>query len=223
MTLSNEEMPPSHPDLVGLSAFVDGRLADDERREWVAHLSLCAECRAILATLARGRDDVDAVAGLEQAPRMAFYRAMVWLPIAATLTVATMAGVAVWRANSVSELSAPAESTAPIPSPAAPAKPPPQQSVPAQTPSPPVSQLPIDPGVTLRRGGDRVVEGKTFRLVAGEWIDAAYDPFAVLPVEIVEGDALRSSTLVRVPALTPFAALGSRVTVVHDGVVYRFR
>ena len=59
--------------------------------------------------------------------------------------------------------------------------------------------------------------------MAGEWIDTAFDPFDVLPVEIIEGAEMRSSTLVRVPALTPFAALGARVTVVHDGVVYRFR
>ena len=67
------------------------------------------------------------------------------------------------------------------------------------------------------------MNGKTFRLVAGEWIDSAYDPPALLPVRDLVGPDARTDVLARIPALAPYAALGANVTVVHEGVVYRFR
>lgn len=73
------------------------------------------------------------------------------------------------------------------------------------------------------RGGNRVVGDRSFHLVAGEWIDAAYDPLGLLPVEVIDGPEARAAVVTRVPALTPFAALGARVVVVQEGVVYRFR
>jgi hypothetical protein len=63
--------------------------------------------------------------------------------------------------------------------------------------------------------------GKTFRLVAGEWVDSDYDPLSLLPVETVSAST-RASLLDRMPELKPYAALGPNVLVVHRGVVYRF-
>lgn len=68
-----------------------------------------------------------------------------------------------------------------------------------------------------------MVNGKMFRLVAGEWIDSAYDPVALLPVQDIAGPDARTSLLERMPSLAQYAALGPRVIVVFEGVVYRFR
>jgi hypothetical protein len=59
-------------------------------------------------------------------------------------------------------------------------------------------------------------------MVAGEWIDADYDRLTGLPEVEVTADSDRRALLARIPALVPYAALGSRVTVVHAGTVYRF-
>jgi Ca-activated chloride channel family protein len=67
------------------------------------------------------------------------------------------------------------------------------------------------------------VAGKTFRLVFGEWIDADFDGSALLPEVSVSTPEERSALLARIPALVPYAALGERVLVVHDGTVYRFQ
>jgi len=72
------------------------------------------------------------------------------------------------------------------------------------------------------RGNERKVGAKTFRLVAGEWMDAAYDSLAGLDVVEVKTADDRVQLLRRMPALAPYSALGNRVTVVFDGVVYRF-
>ena len=72
------------------------------------------------------------------------------------------------------------------------------------------------------RGAERRVGDKRFRLVAGEWIDAAYDPMDARPVVAVTTPAERAVLLERLPALRPFADLGERVIVVHGGSVYKF-
>jgi hypothetical protein len=66
------------------------------------------------------------------------------------------------------------------------------------------------------------VAGKTFRLVFGEWVDADFDSAALLPELSVSTPEERSALLARIPALAPYAALGERVRVVHEGAVYRF-
>jgi len=68
-----------------------------------------------------------------------------------------------------------------------------------------------------------MINGKTFRLVAGEWIDSAYDPIALLPVQEIAGPEARAAVIARIPALAQYVALGSRVIVTHDGIVYQFR
>ena len=227
--MSNEEMGAPHPDLIGLAAFVDGRLSEAERRACVSHLAQCAECRAIVATYARGAapESGSGAAAASVAARPRFRGVPAWLPIAATLMLATTAAIAWWRMDAnVAPASPPSIApSAPSPSGPAPASPqpapPPSGVAPSQPASPSAPQTPdlIGP----RRSGERVVGGKTFRLVAGEWIDVAYDPLGLLKVENVEGPDARAAMLARLPALAEYAALGPRVTVVVDGTVYRFR
>jgi hypothetical protein len=81
----------------------------------------------------------------------------------------------------------------------------------------------MDPSLLIRRGGTRSVGGKTFRLVAGEWVDSAYDPALALATLYVRGDAERAALLSEKPGLRAYARMGPSVVVVFDGVVYRFQ
>jgi anti-sigma factor RsiW len=214
MALSKGEVMP-HPDLNALSAFIDGRLSEADRAGVVAHLSGCPECRAIVAAHARGQQS------------RARFRPALWLPIAATLALATTAALIVSRSDRAPEGPSPAPPIAAPPS-ATPADSAPQPSPPpASTAStPPASTVPppADPGsLAVRRGAVQQINGKTFRMVAGEWIDSAYDPLALWPVQEIAGAEARAALLARVPLLAPYAALGPRVTVAHDGAVYQFR
>lgn len=220
MALSKSEMI-SHPDLNAIAAFIDRRLSDADHAGVVAHLAGCAECRTLVAAHARGQMPVD-VQGQESAgPRSrSLFRPAIWLPIAATVALATTAALIVSRSDR--------SSIAPRPNP--PITPQPSQPPVDTTPqpsSPPASNAvptPADPGsLATRRGGVQQINGKTFRLVAGEWIDSAYDPLALLPVQEIAGADARTALLARVPLLAQYAALGSRVTVAHDGIVYQFR
>lgn len=44
-------MSAHEPDLIALSAYLDGELDSDERRRLDAHLAICAQCKARLAAL----------------------------------------------------------------------------------------------------------------------------------------------------------------------------
>src|SRR5689334_6039009 len=90
MALSKSEMI-SHPDLNALAAFIDRRLSEADHAEMVTHLVGCEECRALVAAHARGQMPV--AEGSESAgPRSRSpFRPAVWLPIAATLALATTA------------------------------------------------------------------------------------------------------------------------------------
>jgi anti-sigma factor RsiW len=223
-------MGESHPDLNALAAFIDQRLSEAERTAVIAHLAGCFDCRAVVAAHARGvgSTPVQADQPAGRGSRRGF-RPAVWLPIAATLTLATTAGLLVWR---IDRGSPPPAGRVPIVSePARPATTTPVPVVPeAQSPvqlPPPAPTATVPPGrpdpLATRRNAVRVVNGKTFRLVAGDWIDAAYDPPALLPLQEFVGPDARTEVLTRIPALAPYAALGANVTVVHEGVVYRFR
>ena len=132
---------------------------------------------------------------------------------------------AVAPAPSAPGSASPATSERPLPSASespVPASPPAGVTAPAPNPAP-VSPASGSGSRGPTRGGTRVVGDRTFRLVAGEWIDAAYDPLGLLPVEVIDGQEARAAVVTRVPALAPYAALGARVVVVQEGVVYRFR
>ena len=208
MALSKDEMRSPHPDLNALAAFIDHRLSEADRTVCIDHLNECAECRTLLATYARGT---------EVRPRL---RGMTtWLPLAATLALVTTAGVMVWRMTPSPGITGPASPTTSPPLPTPPTLAEPQQ--------PPTSPAPVRPNPAANspgptRSGERIVGGRVFQLVAGEWIDSRYDPLGLLPVVEIDA-AARADFLTRVPALAPYAALGPRVVVVHEGVVYRFR
>ena len=189
----------SHADVNALAAFIDGRATDAERAAMVEHFASCEECRARLAAYARG-------------VRPARPAAMVWLPLAATVIIA--AGATLLLTRSSPGVDAPAVSAPPAAAPAVP-----RPSAPVTDPAVPVA--PPAPDLSTRRSGERQVGGKTFRLVAGEWIDADYDPLNLLPVEDAVGPELTRAAVARIPALEPYLALQPRVLVVHDKVVYR--
>jgi hypothetical protein len=191
-----------HADANRMAAFIEGRAAAAERAAIVVHLAACEDCRARLAAYARGA-------------RPARSAAAVLLPLAATVIIAAGAGFLV--INSRLPLDSSPASTPQAP---ASADPRPPDTVPVPTAPADTATSPA-PDVWTRRGGERQVSGKTFRLVAGEWIDADYDPLKLLPVENAIGADLTRATVARIPALEPFLVLRPRVLVVHGDTVYR--
>jgi hypothetical protein len=211
-------------DLNLVAAFVEDRLDDTERQQFVAHLAGCAECRATLAAYARAAGSAQpahAVAAVTPSS----WRG--WMPIAATLAIVTIGGLVAVVNRDTSAPPPAVDSNPPRPQPppveppgAAPAPTPAGAGRgPASAPSEPASPPATPP---LRRGSDRVVGGKTFTLVAGDWIDRGYDRLALLPVVDAPTPSDRETLLTRIPALKPFASIGPRVLVVHEGTVYRF-
>ncbi len=203
---------PEH-DVNRLAAFVEQRLDPAERAEVVRHMATCAECRAVVAGMTREgvgevRPGLQTQAGPVKERRA--LRTSVWLPIAASLALVIGAG---WLASG--RLEAPVPTGQQIP-PATTTPPPTEPAV--ITPKPP----PADPGTTLRSGTEREVAGRRFTLEAGTWIDTGYDQFALLPAVDVKTPADRDALIAKLPALKPFLDLGPRVTVVHQGTVYRF-
>jgi hypothetical protein len=185
-------------DLNRLAAYLEGRLSDAESAHFVAHAAACVECRATLAAYGRA-----------VAPRS--MSAARWFPIAAMLAIGTVAGVVSITLNRPQPAaSRERRQDVYLPRPAA---------VPAPPPAP--AGAPPDRGLLTRRGTERSVAGKVFRLEAGAWIDATYDRFAMLPVVDAAGSLDKEALLARIPALRPFAALGEKVLVVHEGTVYR--
>jgi hypothetical protein len=209
---------PHEPDLNDLAALAEGRLTGAARDRTLAHVAECRECRDVLALLARRGSASPSTASWWQQPA-------VWMPIAAMLAVASVAVLLVRGPGrtTLSDGGPPDSGSAPpagdraLPAPPATSAPPvAPDATPAQPPSPPPDDL------LRRRSGTRQVDGKSFQLVAGEWIDASYDATALLPVVEVNTPSARRELLMRIPALEPYAALGDRVIVVHQGNVYRF-
>jgi hypothetical protein len=206
--VSKDQM--SHePDLNRLAALVDRRLTGDERQDVLGHLAECRTCRDVVAVLTA---ELGPVQGATRWTRPA-----VWLPIAATLAIAAGASFLVRSTDRPVLTPPPAPPTVVV------RQPPPDSAGTAPGVTPPARPAVGEPDDLLpRRGGTRQVGAKTFRLVAGQWIDSTYDPAALLPiVEVPSADA-RRDLLARIPALAPYAAIGDRVIVVHEGQVYRF-
>jgi hypothetical protein len=219
-------MDPATHNLNVLAALVENRLDATERTRVVAHLAACEDCRATLSAYIKVAGPVaprHTTAASEQRPKRAV---PVWLPIAATLLLTVAAAVISLqlRPNAPApQPGVPTPSTIPqpvAPTPADPPAVPPARPPAAEVPQRGGSDTPESP---LRlRSGQRKVGDKTFRLIAGEWVDRAYDPLGGLPVVEATTPQSRAALIERVPALKPFFLLGDRVTVVHDGTVYRF-
>jgi hypothetical protein len=187
------------PDLNALAAFVDGNLDPRDRASVVAHLADCRQCRDVVATLAPAHT----------APA-AWWGALV--PIAASLAVAAIGAGVYLHIHDRQSIGPPA--TAPtLERPATP----PVSTEPVPGTAAPPATPPRVPRDRTRAAGTTSIAGKTFRLIAGEWIDSAYREDDFLPVIEIP---LREDLNAR-PALRPFATLGSRFTVVLDGTVYR--
>jgi hypothetical protein len=194
--------PSDDPNLAALAAFVDQRLGDDERREMAVHLAGCERCRDIVGQLARGRTP---------AASARWTRA---LPLAASVVLVTAIGGLYLVMTPSNQPSSSARAPGDALPGAAVEAPPVARAVPAPdravVPSPALEDRP-------RAAGEKSLEGKTFRLVAGEWIDSTYRVADGLPVVTVSNRADFDMS----PELVPFTALGRRFTVVIDGTVYR--
>jgi hypothetical protein len=213
---SNGHANGREPDLNTLAAFVDRRLDASARDQVVLHLAECPRCRAIVAEL------MNADAARRSESRL-LSRA---LPIAATLIIAAAGGGLYFalrdHAPTVPAVVTPAVAPPAVTAPAAgtssaPSTPPDTN---AQSPAakPPVSAPPRRPEPDRTRAvGTKSVAGKTFRLVAGEWIDGDYRRTDLLPVVDIQS----RSDFDRHPDLKRFATVGARFTVVVGGVVYR--
>jgi hypothetical protein len=165
--------------------------------------------------LARG-PGLDAIA--TRRPRVA---SPAWLAVAATIVLAILV---VRRTDGPVPLDPPPALPSSAASPAVQPIAPPAAAV-ESSPRAPVSAPDpmLDPGLLVKRGtAQREVGGKTFRLRAGEWVDADFDSAAPLPTTLIKGPADRAAAVERLPALGPYAGLGDRVVVVVDGTVYRF-
>ena len=198
-------------DLNSLAAFLEGRLDPLERREIERRLADCVDCRETLAVWSRGASSP------ANARPASLSR---WLAAAAALAVAGWLG---YRVASEGRRAIPPASPPPA-APAARATAAVPRDEPPATAAPSVEPAAVTPEpLQAKRGtADRRVGNKTFRLVAGEWIDAAYDPIAGLPETTIRTDAARAELLAKIPALAAYARLGRRVTVVQQGTVYRF-
>jgi hypothetical protein len=208
------------PDLNTLAAFVDCRLDPSARDRVVLHLAECARCRAIVAEL------MNANADRRTQRRRLTARA---LPIAATFLIAAAGGglyfalrdhapaaphSVVVPAATPSAATAPSASTSSQPSTA--------ENTNAQSPAtkPPVSPPTRRPQSDRTRAvGTKSVGRKTFRLVAGEWIDTGYRRTDLLPVVDIQS----RPDFAAHPDLHRFATLGPRFIVVVGGVVYRVK
>ncbi len=93
----------------------------------------------------------------------------------------------------------------------------------AFAPEPPAAEpAGFDERLLPMRAGGQVVNGKTFRLQEGVWMDDAATSAGGASTVVVQGRQARDELLARVPELRAYAEVGDRVVVVHDGTIYRF-
>lgn len=208
-----------------LAGYLEGRLTKTEEARLISHLAACPGCRETLATYARAAAAGQAAPPALTPARVRWSHARVWLPVAALLALSTGAAVTVLRLTDVADRrAAPAAPAAagdqPLERSPGPADPEPMTPETATQPRP--SPEARGPALSTRRSAERRAAGKTFRLVAGEWVDSEYDPLNLLPIVEVATPDDRAAVFVRAPALREYAAVGSRVLVVHQGTVYRF-
>jgi hypothetical protein len=215
-----------------LAAYLEDRVDEVEKRRLLEHVATCADCRGSLAMLGRA-----AAAGELSLPpasdgvareRSRRVSVRTWLPLAASVAIATAVAIRLVPFSPAppggSRSTAPTPPVRDVPSkPAVPATAPSVMSGSASAPElgPPPAGM-IDERLLIKRGATRRVGGKTFRSVAGEWVDTSFDPDAALPIVAVKGAQERAALLARIPDLSPYPQLGDRVVVVFEGTVYRF-
>lgn len=218
-----EEILSSPHDPGLLASSLEGRLDPREQEVLTAHLAGCTECRQTLALLARAAHEGLLTPSSHVArPAFALHH---WLPLAAAAAL-VIALATITRLNWLpTHVDTPPSQTPPSNGSLSP-PPSPSEAAPSPTSAPGTAKPRVDtldPGLLVTRGATRRVAGKTFRFVAGEWIDSGFDPAGGVPIADVQGPDQRSSLLARLPALAPYSALGERVLVVFEGTVYRFR
>jgi Putative zinc-finger len=182
---------PEH-DLNLIAALLEGRLDDNEKAQVQAHLADCPECRATLALLAKGSGEGLLGAGAGDAAPRRWRSPAVWLPVAASVAVAAIA----LRLVLAPDTNTPVDT--------------------GTSAEPPA----IDESLLPTRAAGRIIDGKTFRMRDGEWVDEAYASGAA--VITIQGREAREELLARIPGLRRYTELGDRVIVVHQDTAYRF-
>lgn len=224
-----------------VAAYLDRGLAPAERDRAAAHLADCAGCRGRLVAQSRAEER-----GPEVVP--SFPRSTrAWIPLLAAAGIgAILLGIGLWlavgdgrRPGAVAErdparrpseippretagpLAPERESEAPSPDLA----PPPGalDRAPRSEPraEPPTPPAPVEELLALR-GATRQIEGKTFRLEAGEWVDTAYRAEAHgPPADVRRGTAGHQALLAREPRIAGWGEAGPRVVVLVGATPYR--
>lgn len=233
MRLSKEEM--QHPDPNHFGAYLDRNLGSDERDRVTTHLAECDTCRARLAWQVRAMDRLEGGEATSPADRERAFPPWTrhFLLLAAVLA-ALVVGYGLYRASdrggptATTDRGAPTAGEAqggrdtrrPGGAPPAATAPPPSTEPARRVPG--VAEAPLDPSLLALRGATKRVEGKTFRLEGGEWVDDAHEPDSgVKPVEIPRGSMAYQTALAVHPALARYADVGPRVVVVIDSIAYR--
>lgn len=228
-----------HIDPAVLAAFQDGGLSTAERASADSHLAECAICRDRLGAQMR------AAAGREGARRTGPGLAGAIRPdrrvrgelLAAAAIGALLLGAGLWWAadRAAPTLDAPPAERAAAPRTREPApgpstRPPPsgevaggqQGGVPEDPAAGPAREEGVAPELLALRGGTRVVEGKTFRLEGGEWVDGTWTgPSGPVPIPLFRGTPAWNAALDERPALARYAEVGPRVLVVFDSLAFR--
>jgi hypothetical protein len=181
---------PIH-DLDSLAALVEGRLGEQDRQRVVAHIADCVECRRTLARVAREFAAGALAVDVSASPKPRLLRIRPWMPIAASVLIATVGGFYFISTQRATVATSPDSGAG-------------------------------GEDLLRRRGTERTVAGKTFRLQSGVWVDTGFEPSAGLESVNVSGLEQRATVLVSHPELTPYTELGDRVVVVWERTVYRF-
>lgn len=212
-----------------LAAHLEGRLEAEEEQRLLRHLTECAGCRRALALL--GRSAGDLLPWRESGSRAADSWVLRgrWLSVAAMFLVATALAIRFAAAPHVAPGDAPATNR-PVPTPRVGPETVPAPNATGSAPvAAPTTGAPgpattegIGESLLVKRGAERRLGEKTFRLVEGQWVDLAIDPGTALPTVDVKGAEARAAILSKIPSLAPYAGLGERVRVSFEGTVYCF-
>lgn len=234
----------SHLDENELAAFIAGTLRAPARESVESHLADCSECRSVLALYSMAASRMEPVSQAEltrrrgSLPWSGLFRSFqtAWaLPLAAGLLLAMTTTALIVLLSRPSQPSlvkspqpAPASTTdqqtpEPLQQPQV-SKDSTVQPQPGKAKTQPTPHLPdFDNTLLARRGGRKIIAGKTFLFRNGIWIDGEYQASNGLPlVEIKKSSPDYDRLVAEEPSLVHYAEAGPSVIVVLSGKAYKF-
>lgn len=138
--LARSQEAGPHPDADMLTAFTEGALPERERKQLMAHLAVCADCREVLSVTTSAAPEAVAADTAHILPRPVHPPPRTWLPWIVTATIFVIVSSAVLLRERKEEFKPPSEnnaSVAPTATVQAPAQPDKQlQATIAQAPNP---------------------------------------------------------------------------------------